>query len=74
MSHRLHMDVTFFSASDTRLRSLLPIFFFVDSLELQPMLVHEHPHFKAYRRAVLRGHDSDDFWIMAERVWRQYSC
>ena len=74
VSHRLLLDITFFSSGGTRLRSLLPVLFFVDSLERQPTLIHEDPHFKTYRRAVLRGHGSDDFWIMAERVWRKYSC
>ena len=32
------------------------------------------PYFTQYRRAVLRGKDSSsDFWIMAERVIREYS-
>jgi hypothetical protein len=75
-AHRLHMEVTFFEAGTTRLRSLLPIFHFVDALEHHPPYPRaaEDPHFKSYRRSVLRGHNSDDFWIMAERVWRKYAC
>ena len=74
MSHRLLFDVTFLSPGSTRLRSLLPIFHFVEGLERRPMPLKENPHFKEYRRSVLRGRNSDDFWIMAERIWRTYTC
>jgi hypothetical protein len=77
-SHRMLMEILFFEHGSTRLRSLLPIFHFVEGLDSPmypryPRLV-EDPHFKAYRRTVLRGEHSDDFWIMAERVWREYTC
>jgi len=40
---------------------------------LMMMGVAEDPHFQAYRRGVLRGQGSDEFWIIAERVIREYS-
>lgn len=55
----------------------MPVFLFVNGMEDQvgySTPVQEHPHFKEYRRAVLRGKGSDEFWIMAERVLREYSA
>ena len=77
-AHRLRMDITFFDASRATLKSLLPVFFFVDGIrrdryDFRSDVLTEHAHFTQYRRAVLRGESSDDFWIMADRVMRNYS-
>ena len=90
LSHRLTLDVHFFSGSSeyrATLKSLMPIFMFINGMEDRVAMLarstgcyydgalanHEHPHFTQYRRAVLRGKSSDEFWIMAERVMREYS-
>ena len=76
MAHRLQLDVTFFT--DSRLyradiKSLMPIFLFLNGMDdcYQPT-VAENANFTRYRRAVLRGQGSSEFWIMAERVIRAY--
>ena len=78
LSYRLCLDVTLFSTYKSfraSMKSLLPIFIFVESLQDAPLHVEEDEHFKAYRRSVLRGGgSSNDFWIMAERVLREYTC
>ena len=54
----------------------MPIFLFVNGMEDQlgyRLPVKENANFTEYRRAVLRGKGSDEFWIMAERVLREYS-
>ena len=79
-SHRLCVDMTAFSegngAIKTLARTLLPIVLLVravdDTIGCSPE--HENEHFKEYRRAVLRGKCSDEFWIMAERVMSDYSA
>ena len=75
LSHRLQVDLSFHSElHKADLKSLVPIFMFFRGLEdhYQP-LVQENANFTAYRRAVLRGRGSDEFWIMAERVIREYN-
>jgi len=78
-SHRLRLDVTFFSSNvafRTTLKSLMPIFMFINSMEDQvgySMPVQENANFTEYRRGVLRGKGSDEFWLMAERVMREYT-
>lgn len=60
----------------TTLKSLLPIFLFINGLEDAlgfHMPVQENRNFTEYRRGVLRGRGSDEFWIMAERVMREYT-
>jgi len=80
LSHRLRLDTTFFTAdgaaSRATLKSLLPIFMFVNRMEEDEyrVPVKENANFTEYRRGVLRGKGSDDFWIMAERVLREYTA
>lgn len=79
LSHRLRLDVTFFTGNHAfraTVKSLMPIFLFVNGMEDQigyRLPVKENANFTEYRRAVLRGKGSDEFWIMAERVLREYS-
>jgi len=81
-SHRLQLDTTMFvegnSAIKALVKSLLPVALLINGMEdiLNYRLDHarENPHFTEYRRAVLRGKGSDEFWIMAERVMRDYSA
>ena len=78
-SHRLRLDVTFFTGTPAfraTLKSLLPLFMFVNAMEDQvgyTMPVHENANFTEYRHGVLRGDGSDKFWLMAERVRREYT-
>ena len=74
-SHRLRMELTFHSKfHKASVKSLLPIFLFFGGIEAgHRPLVKENANFTQYRRAVLRGRGSDEFWIMAERVIREYS-
>ena len=92
LSHRLRVDVTFFSGSSAQratLKSLMPVFMFINGMEDRLAMaarqngcylddglrtVREYPEFTQYRRFVLRGKSSDEFWIMAERVMREYSA
>jgi hypothetical protein len=79
LSHRLRVDVSFFTentAFRTTLKSLLPIFMFISGMEDQrgySAPVKENANFTEYRRGVLRGKGSDDFWLMGERVLREYT-
>ena len=80
LSHRLRLDVTFFFTGNQALRatlkSLMPIFMFVSGMEDQcgyRMPVKENANFTEYRRGVLRGKGSDEFWLMAERILREYT-
>lgn len=75
-AHRLQMDLNFHADFHRpTAKSLLPIFMFLSSLDndYQP-LVHENANLTQYRRAVLRGRGSSEFWIMAERVIREYNA
>jgi hypothetical protein len=80
LAHRLQVDVSFFTdgaAFRPTLKSLLPIFMFVNGMESQcgyAAPAKENANFTEYRRGVLRGKGSDDFWIMAERVLREYTA
>ena len=74
-SHRLHVEFSFFDAlGRPEAKSLLPIFLFFSRMESDCCIpiVRENRNFTRYRRAVLRGKGSDEFWIMAERVIREY--
>lgn len=79
LSHRLWLDITFFSNNNlfrATVKGLMPIFLFVNGMEDQigyRTPVTENANFTEYRRGVLRGKGSDDFWIMAERVIRDYT-
>ena len=79
LSHRLRLDVTFFAGNQAlraTLKSLMPIFMFVSGMADQcgyRMPVKENANFTEYRRGVLRGKGSDEFWLMAERVLREYT-
>ena len=79
LSHRLRLDVTFFAGNQAlraTLKSLMPIFMFVSGMEDQcwyRMPVKENANFTEYRRGVLRGKGSDEFWLMAERILREYT-
>jgi hypothetical protein len=79
LSHRLCLDITFFATSEAfraTIKGLLPIFLFVNGMEDQRgyhLPVKENANFTEYRRGVLRGQGSDFFWIMAERVLREYT-
>ena len=58
------------------LKSLMPIFLFINGMEDQLGYrppVHENANFTQYRRAVLRGKGSDEYWIMGERILRDYT-
>ena len=77
-SHRLRLDMTLFTedkALRATVKSLMPLILFVNRMSdlLSVDLVCENPLFMQYRRSVLRGKGSDEFWIMAERVMREYS-
>ena len=80
ISHRLRLDINFFlsdGATRMTLKSLLPIFMFVSGMEGEsgyPIRINENANFTEYRRGVLRGKGSDEFWIMAERVLREYTA
>lgn len=79
LSHRLRLDVTFFSgtaAFRATLKSLLPLFMFVNGMEDQVgfrMPVEENANFTEYRRGVMRGNSSDEVWLIAQRVLREYT-
>ena len=79
LSHRLRLDVTFFAGNQAlraTLKSLMPIFMFVSGMEDQcryRMPVKENANFTEYRRGVLRGKGSDEYWLMAERILREYT-
>ena len=80
LSHRLRLDVSFFTggaAFRTTLKSLLPLFMFVNRMEddpcAAPAAFKENANFTEYRRGVLRGKGSDEYWIMAERVLSEYT-
>jgi hypothetical protein len=54
----------------------MPIFMFVNGMEDQigySAPIQENANFTEYRRGVLRGKGSDEFWLMAERVLREYT-
>jgi hypothetical protein len=77
-SHRLRLDMALFTedkALRATIKSLMPLILFVNRISdlVSIDLLHENPLFREYRRAVLRGKSSDEFWIMAERVMREYS-
>lgn len=77
-SHRLRLDMALFTEDEElriTVKSLMPMILFVNRMSdlLSIDLLHENPLFMQYRRAVLRGKGSDEFWIMAERVMREYS-
>ena len=74
-SHRMQVDVTFFENGGA-LRNLVPMVMLVESLQAFKLDDTDRldPFFTQYRRAVLRGKGSSDFWIMAERVIREYSA
>ena len=77
LSHRLRLDVVFFASDEAfraTIKGLMPIFLFVHGMESgYTMPVKENANFTEYRRSVLRGKGSDEFWIMAERVLREYT-
>jgi hypothetical protein len=54
----------------------MPIFMFVNGMEDQigySAPVQENANFTEYRRGVLRGRGSDEYWLMAERILREYT-
>jgi hypothetical protein len=79
LSHRLRLDVTFFKGNEhfrATLKSLMPIFMFVNGMEDQcgyRLPPKENANFTEYRRGVLRGKGADEYWLMAERILREYT-
>lgn len=83
LAHRLTVEVTFF-ATENRFRAtikgLLPVFFFLVRLSgmkeyrYSAAPAPENANFSEYRRGVLRGKTSNEFWIMAERIIRDYTA
>jgi len=75
-SHRLRLDLTLFSedkALRTTIKTLMPLMLYVNYMGELQSFQGENPLFAQYRRAVLRSKSSDEFWIIAERVMREYS-
>ena len=48
---------------------------FVNGMEEQDgyLSVKENANFTEYRRGVLRGRGSEEYWLMAERILREYT-
>jgi hypothetical protein len=74
-SHRLRLDVALYADDKLRLalKTLMPLILYVNQMSEARSFEGENPFFAQYRRSVLRSRSSDEFWIMAERVMREYS-
>jgi hypothetical protein len=77
-AHRLRLDVTFFTGTPAfraTLKSLLPLFMFVNAMEDQvgyTMPAQENANFTEYRHGVMLA--SDELWRIAARVRREYTA
>jgi len=75
-SHRLQLDLTLFTEDNelrAAIKTLVPLILYVSNMTEEISFENENPLFAQYRRAVLRSKSSDEFWIIAERVMREYS-